>query len=100
MSKDKQLVTWLVGASAAWFLLELAYDGNTISNQQFISAVDPKGSQVHTVDKWGRKTIQMLGFALLPEPNGRDLEEASCDETFKALGRSKQPSRQPAASPA
>ncbi len=85
--QDGTIVRWLWGASAAWFFLDLAYYGNTISNQQFVSAVSPHASQMQTLfvsflvfviaalpgyllamfgmDKWGRKTIQMLGFALM-----------------------------------
>ena len=85
--KDGTIVRWLFGASAAWFVLDLAYYGNTISNQQFVSAVAPHASQVQTLfvsflvfafaalpgyllavygmDRWGRKTIQMSGFALM-----------------------------------
>lgn len=84
---DKQLAKWLVGTSLCWFFLDLAYYGNTISNQQFVSAVSPNGSQIHDLflsllvfafaafpgyllsiygmDKWGRKTIQLLGFGLM-----------------------------------
>ena len=82
-----ELSKWLIGTSAAWFLLDLAYYGNTISNQEFVTAVSPKGSQIHDLflsllvfafaafpgyllaifgmDRWGRKTIQMLGFGLM-----------------------------------
>jgi MFS family permease len=84
---DPQLKKWLVGTSLTWFLLDLAYYGNTISNQQFISAVSPNGSQIHDLflsllvfafaafpgyllsiygmDRWGRKLIQILGFAMM-----------------------------------
>ncbi len=84
---NPKLLRLLAGASFAWFFLDLAYYGNTISNAQFIAAVDPHGSQVHQLlisfavfalaalpgyllamygmDKWGRKTIQMLGFAMM-----------------------------------
>jgi len=84
---DGQLFRWLIGASLAWFLLDLAYYGNTISNQQFVSAVAPHTSQIHTLfvsllvftfaalpgyllsvfgmDRWGRKTIQILGFGMM-----------------------------------
>ena len=84
---DSQLAKWLIGTSAAWFLLDLAYYGNTISNQQFISAVSNHGSQIkdlaisllvftfaafpgyllsiYGMDKWGRKRIQLLGFAMM-----------------------------------
>jgi PHS family inorganic phosphate transporter-like MFS transporter len=82
-----ELSKWLIGTSAAWFLLDLAYNGNTISNQEFVTAVSPKGSQIHDLflsllvfafaafpgyllsifgmDRWGRKTIQMLGFGMM-----------------------------------
>ncbi len=85
--QDRQLAKWLVGTSAAWFLLDLAYYGNTISNQQFVSAVSPNGTQIHDLylsllvfafaafpgyllsifgmDRWGRKPIQLLGFAMM-----------------------------------
>jgi PHS family inorganic phosphate transporter-like MFS transporter len=84
---DRQLAKWLVGTSLAWFFLDLAYYGNTISNQEFVSAVSPQGSQIHDLylsllvfafaafpgyllsifgmDRWGRKTIQLLGFAMM-----------------------------------
>jgi MFS family permease len=84
---DGQLLRWLVGASLAWFLLDLAYYGNTISNQQFLTAVAPHASQIRTLvvsllvfafaalpgyllsmfgmDRWGRKTIQILGFGMM-----------------------------------
>jgi MFS family permease len=85
--RDPQLVKWLAGTSLAWFFLDLAYYGNTISNQQFVSAVSPKGSQIHDLflsllvftfaafpgyllsiygmDRWGRKAIQLLGFGMM-----------------------------------
>ena len=84
---DRKLLVWLAGSSLAWFFLDLAYYGNTISNQQFVAAVSPKASQIHDLfvsllvftfaalpgyvlavfgmDRWGRKTIQVLGFALM-----------------------------------
>ncbi len=84
---DRQLLKWLIGASLAWFFLDLAYYGNTISNQAFVSAVSDHSSQVrdlfisllvftfaafpgyllsaYGMDKWGRKRIQLLGFALM-----------------------------------
>jgi PHS family inorganic phosphate transporter-like MFS transporter len=85
--KDKQIVTWLWAASFAWFFLDLAYYGNTISNQQFVGAVAPQASQIKTLfisflvfaiaalpgyvlsifgmDRWGRKRIQLIGFAMM-----------------------------------
>jgi MFS family permease len=85
--KDRQLLKWLVGTSACWFFLDLAYYGNTISNQQFVSAVSPHASERHDLfisllvftfaafpgyvlsifgmDRFGRKTIQNLGFGMM-----------------------------------
>lgn len=86
--KDKQLLTWLIGTSLTWFFLDLAYYGNTISNQEFVAAVSAKGSSevhdlfiallvfvfaafpgyllsIYGMDRWGRKTIQVLGFAMM-----------------------------------
>jgi PHS family inorganic phosphate transporter-like MFS transporter len=85
--RDGTIVHWLWGASAAWFVLDLAYYGNTISNQQFVAAVQPHASEQETLfvsflvflfaalpgyllamfgmDRWGRKTIQILGFVLM-----------------------------------
>ncbi|HTW83605.1 MAG TPA: MFS transporter [Candidatus Sulfotelmatobacter sp.] len=84
---DGKLLRWLVGTSLAWFLLDLAYYGNTISNQQFVTAVAPRAGETHTLfisllvfafaafpgyllsvygmDRWGRKTIQILGFGMM-----------------------------------
>jgi MFS transporter, PHS family, inorganic phosphate transporter len=86
-SHDRDLPKWLIGTSVAWFLLDVAYYGNTISNQQFVGAVSPHGTQIQNLlvsllvfafaafpgyllsiygmDRWGRKTIQILGFALM-----------------------------------
>jgi PHS family inorganic phosphate transporter-like MFS transporter len=84
---DNELPKWLIGTSLAWFLLDLAYYGNTISNQQFVSAVSPHGDQIrdlvlsllvftfaafpgyllsiYAMDRWGRKLIQLLGFGMM-----------------------------------
>jgi MFS family permease len=85
--KDKQLVRCLVGTSLAWFFLDVAYYGNTISNQQFVTAVSPHSSLIHDLflsllvfalaafpgylvsiygmDRWGRKVIQLMGFGMM-----------------------------------
>jgi MFS family permease len=85
--RDRQLIRWLLGTASAWFLLDLAYYGNTISNQQFVSAVSAHASQtrdlfvsllvfafaafpgyllsIYGMDKWGRRAIQLLGFGMM-----------------------------------
>jgi MFS family permease len=77
----------LIGTSLTWFFLDLGYYGNTISNQAFVSAVSPHGTLIRNLfvsllvflfaafpgyllaaygmDRWGRKSIQLLGFALM-----------------------------------
>jgi PHS family inorganic phosphate transporter-like MFS transporter len=85
--RDAKLRTWLIGTSLTWFFLDLAYYGNTISNQAFVAAVSPHGTLIQNLfvsflvflfaafpgyllaaygmDRWGRKSIQLLGFALM-----------------------------------
>jgi MFS family permease len=84
---DKRILMRLLGASAAWFLLDFAYYGNTVSSPLVLSALNSD----HTVlqktltqlgiftifaapgyavaalcmDKLGRKTIQCLGFGMM-----------------------------------
>jgi PHS family inorganic phosphate transporter-like MFS transporter len=77
----------LLGASMAWFLIDFAYYGNTVSSPLVLSALEPHADLLHTtllvllvftvaalpgyfvaaftMDKIGRKTIQMLGFAVM-----------------------------------
>jgi MFS family permease len=83
----RELAIRLVGASAAWFLMDFAYYGNTVSSPLVLSAISPHGSieqhalmqlAVFTIaaapgylvaaammDRIGRKTIQVLGFAMM-----------------------------------
>ncbi len=84
---NKMILARLLGASGAWFLLDFAYYGNTVSSPLVLSAL---GSD-HTIlqktltqlgifavfaapgyavaawmmDKMGRKTIQCLGFGMM-----------------------------------
>ena len=84
---NKMILARLLGASCAWFLLDFAYYGNTVSSPLVLSAL---GSD-HTIlqktltqlgifavfaapgyavaawmmDKMGRKTIQCLGFGMM-----------------------------------
>jgi PHS family inorganic phosphate transporter-like MFS transporter len=77
----------LFGASAAWFLMDFAYYGNTVSSPLVLSAITPnKSIEAHTLiqlavftvaaapgyllaalmmDRIGRKTIQVVGFAMM-----------------------------------
>jgi MFS family permease len=85
--KDPTMLRWLIGASAAWFLLDVAYYGNTLSSPLVVKAINPNADLLHTteitlaifaiaafpgylaaagaMDRLGRKTIQLIGFAFM-----------------------------------
>jgi MFS family permease len=84
---NQKLLTRLVGASAAWFLMDAAYYGNTVSSPLVLSALGGNQSLLHktltqlgvfvvfaapgyavsalTMDRLGRKTIQCVGFGMM-----------------------------------
>lgn len=84
---DDKLLLRLVGASSAWFLMDAAYYGNTVSSPLVLSALAGDHTLLQktltelgifvafaapgyavaalTMDRLGRKTIQCLGFGLM-----------------------------------
>jgi MFS family permease len=84
---DRRLLRWLVGASGAWFLFDIAYYGNTIASPTIISQVAPHADQIRqiayallifavaalpgyflaawTIDKLGRRAVQVGGFCAM-----------------------------------
>jgi MFS transporter, PHS family, inorganic phosphate transporter len=84
---DNKLLSRLVGASLAWFLMDAAYYGNTVSSPMVLSALNSDHTLLQktltqlgvfvvfaapgyavsalTMDKLGRKTIQALGFGMM-----------------------------------
>lgn len=84
---DQRMAMRLIGASLAWFLMDFAYYGNTVSSPLVLNAITPQKSSrwhillqlaVFTVaampgylvaaammDRIGRKSIQVLGFAMM-----------------------------------
>ncbi len=84
---DKLLLLRLIGASAAWFLMDAAYYGNTVSSPLVLSALNSDHTLLQktltqlgvftvfaapgyavaalTMDRLGRKTIQVLGFGMM-----------------------------------
>ena len=84
---DNKLLPRLIGASAAWFLMDFAYYGNTVSSPLVLEALGGHDSLLHrtltqllifvifaapgyavaalTMDRLGRKTIQVLGFVMM-----------------------------------
>ncbi len=87
LTSRRDLVVRLVGASLAWFLMDFAYYGNTVSSPLILSAITPDKSLLsHTLmqlavfavaaapgyliaaammDRIGRKSIQILGFTMM-----------------------------------
>ncbi|HEY1985544.1 MAG TPA: MFS transporter [Terracidiphilus sp.] len=84
---DEKLLSRLIGASAAWFLMDAAYYGNTVSSPLVLSALSGNHSLLQktltqlgifalfaapgyamaalTMDRLGRKSIQCLGFIMM-----------------------------------
>ncbi len=87
IATDKMILPRLIGASAAWFLMDFAYYGNTVSSPLVLSALGSNHSLLQktltqlgifvvfaapgyavaalTMDKLGRKTIQVMGFGMM-----------------------------------
>ena len=83
----RDLAVWLIGASLAWFLMDFAYYGNTVSSPLVLNAITPHQSLLWHIllqlavfaiaalpgylvaaammDRMGRKSIQVLGFAMM-----------------------------------
>ncbi len=83
----RDLVIRLVGASLAWFLMDFAYYGNTVSSPLVLNAITPHQPLLWHIllqlavfaiaalpgylvaaammDRMGRKPIQVLGFAMM-----------------------------------
>src|ERR1700691_5986512 len=84
---SKMILSRLIGASAAWFLMDFAYYANTVSSPFLLSALGSDHSLLQktltqlgifaifaapgyavaalTMDKLGRKTTQNLGFGMM-----------------------------------
>ncbi len=78
---------WLIGTAGAWFLLDIAYYGTTISSPLILKSLNPHSSLLTnmfytliifvvaalpgyivaalTIDRLGRKFIQWFGFAMM-----------------------------------
>jgi MFS family permease len=85
--KDPVIRRWLIGAAVAWFLLDIAYYGNTLSSPLVVKAINPHSTLLRNtvitliifaiaafpgylvaaaaMDKLGRKVIQGLGFLMM-----------------------------------
>jgi MFS family permease len=87
LANNQRLLGRLAGTSLAWFMMDFAYYGNTVSSPMVLNALGAHHSLLHktlvqlgvfavfaapgyfvaafTMDRLGRKTIQCLGFAVM-----------------------------------
>ncbi len=87
LATENKLLLRLAGASAAWFLMDAAYYGNTVSSPLVLSAMNSDHTLLqktltqlgiftlfaapgyafaaYFMDRLGRKAIQMLGFGMM-----------------------------------
>jgi MFS transporter, PHS family, inorganic phosphate transporter len=85
--KNRRLLVWLIGAAGCWMLMDFCYYGNTISQPEILKLADSHASELTTVllqlaivavfavpgyivailliDRVGRRSIQLLGFAVM-----------------------------------
>jgi MFS transporter, PHS family, inorganic phosphate transporter len=84
---DPRIARWLLGASAAWFLFDVAYYGNALTAPVVLSLIQPHAAleqhlvelsvifalfalpgylfAIGSVERFGHKRIQIFGFAML-----------------------------------
>jgi MFS transporter, PHS family, inorganic phosphate transporter len=87
LATNRRMLLWLAGTAIGWALLDFCYYGNTISTPEILKLLNPHASELHNtliqlaifavfavpgyivaillLDKTGRKSIQMLGFAMM-----------------------------------
>ena len=87
LTGDRVFLVRLIGASLAWFLMDFAYYGNTVSSPLVLAVITPDKSiltrtliqlgvfvvaaapgyliAAAMMDRMGRKSIQILGFAMM-----------------------------------
>jgi MFS transporter, PHS family, inorganic phosphate transporter len=85
--QNRRLLTWLIGTAGAWALLDFCYYGNTISQPEILKLLSPNATLLDNtliqlgifavfaipgyivaillLDKTGRRSIQILGFAMM-----------------------------------
>jgi MFS transporter, PHS family, inorganic phosphate transporter len=85
--RSRRMLVWLIGTAGCWMLLDFCYYGNTISQPEILKLADKHASELTTVllqlaivgvfavpgyivailllDRVGRRTIQLIGFAMM-----------------------------------
>jgi PHS family inorganic phosphate transporter-like MFS transporter len=87
LARSRRMMLWLLGTAGCWALLDFCYYGNTISTPEILKLLNPHASLLHNtlvqllifvvfavpgyivaillLDKTGRRSIQVLGFAMM-----------------------------------
>jgi len=87
LARSRRMMLWLIGTAGCWALLDFCYYGNTISTPEILKLLNPHASLLHNtliqlaifvvfavpgyvvaillLDKTGRRSIQILGFAMM-----------------------------------
>jgi PHS family inorganic phosphate transporter-like MFS transporter len=87
LARSRRLLLWLIGTAGAWALLDFCYYGNTISTPEILNLINKHASELENIliqlaifavfavpgyimailllDKTGRKSIQVIGFAMM-----------------------------------
>jgi MFS transporter, PHS family, inorganic phosphate transporter len=87
LARNRRMLLWLIGTAGAWLLLDFCYYGNSISTPEILKLLNPHASLLHNtliqllifavfavpgyivaillLDKTGRKSIQVGGFAIM-----------------------------------
>jgi MFS family permease len=87
LARSRRMLLWLIGTAGCWALLDFCYYGNTISTPEILKLLNPHASLLHNtlvqlgifvvfavpgyvvaillLDKTGRRSIQILGFAMM-----------------------------------
>jgi MFS transporter, PHS family, inorganic phosphate transporter len=87
LARNKRMLMWLFGTAGAWCLFDFAYYGNSISSPEILKLLNPNATLLHNtliqlaifaifalpgyfvaimlLDRSGRRSIQVMGFALM-----------------------------------
>jgi len=87
LARSRRMMLWLIGTAGTWLILDFCYYGNTISSPEILKLINSHASLLENtllqlaifavfavpgyivaillLDKTGRRSIQILGFAMM-----------------------------------
>jgi PHS family inorganic phosphate transporter-like MFS transporter len=85
--QERRYLVTLIGTALSWMFLDMAFYGNSVSSGLIMKALEPQGTLIShtwtslwifllaavpgywvsalTIDRWGRRVIQVMGFAVM-----------------------------------